>query len=295
MRINKYLSLLCFLSILATTVRVQAQAYNYEEALRNPQKVRVLNLLAKEVESFSKNVHRFSNLASLTFTPDKHIPKEFAQLKRLKFLKFRQNQVKQLPHEFKNLTLLKGLTFYDGGTVPKGIGQLTNLKILTLHQVAIAPEVMKEVGNLRKLEQFSAHDVGIEKLPENFVQLKQLKYMYLYHNRITAFPKNIGHLKNLEMLATDAPITSIPASFWNLQELKILALLDLKLKKLSPDIGKLQQLEKLSLSIHQFNQLPQEIAQLIHLKEFKVYHQAFSNTERLLVKQWLPDTKVYFE
>ena len=66
-------------------------------------------------------------------------------------------------------------------------------------------------------------------------QLAKLREFYLYGNKLTTLPNEIGHLSNLEKLALNENlIQTLPASLNRLTKLKVLDLRHNKLSEVSP-------------------------------------------------------------
>ena len=104
------------------------------------------------------------------------------------------------------------------------------------------------------------------------------KEVILNYKNLTALPKSIGNLTNLETLdLANNKLTALPDSIGNLTNLKILKLDMNDLKSLPESIGNLTNLETLDLYMNKLTELPDSIGNLTNLKTLNLYGNGFSN------------------
>lgn len=106
-----------------------------------------------------------------------------------------------------------GAIFYNGANItnlPKEIGDLTNLKTITLHKHGIT-SLPKEIGNLTNLESLILYQNEITELPPEIGNLTNLIALDLSNNQLTSLPKEFGNLANLKTIKlTNNQLDSIP-------------------------------------------------------------------------------------
>jgi len=145
-----------------------------------------------------------------------------------------------------------------------------NIKELPLETIKISlnrgkiPEVVYSMTNLKRIE---AHGAGIKTISEKIANFSKLEYLDLGDNYdLQTLPENIGELKNLKILRLSVcALKKLPESFCELRELQVLQLEHNKLKKLPENIGKLMKLRNLDLEANDLTSLPEEIVNLTNL------------------------------
>jgi internalin A len=175
----------------------------YKEALKRIEE----NFLAKEISL---------DLKGLKLT---ELPLEIGKLKHLIVLNIsydfntnKPNQLESLPKEIGQLTNLQILSF-DGNQLtelPKEITQLTNLRELHLGGNQLS-ELPKEIGQLTNLQTLSLSRNQLSELPKEIGQLTNLQTLSLSLNQLSELPKEIGQLTNLQILFLDSNQLKIPS------------------------------------------------------------------------------------
>lgn len=208
----------------------------------------------------------------------------------------------ELPADIDKLTKLEWLSLYNvsEGTIPASIGNLTNLKILSISQDTsqfgkgnLTGPIPVEIGNLSMLNQLNLSNQNINgDIPSIINNLTEIREMDLSGNQLSgSVPAmnlpNILHLKlndnvfseltegngncpdltNIE-LQNNKITGSLPAYFGNLTALKSLNLSDNQINSLPEEIGNLMQLERLVINNNQLLALPNGLALNLNLKHF---------------------------
>jgi Leucine-rich repeat (LRR) protein len=125
-----------------------------------------------------------------------------------------------------------------------------------------------EIGQLKNLQWLNLWNNIITALPPEIGQLKTLEELYLSGNNLTELPPEIGQLQNLqEIQLHNNQLIALPREIGKLQNLQKLDLENNVLTILPPEIGKLQNLQKLDLENNVLTILPPEIGQLQNLQE----------------------------
>jgi Leucine-rich repeat (LRR) protein len=173
----------------------------------------------------------------------KHLPSQLGTLINLVELDIScLENLEDLPSEIGNLKKLEKLIIDNGNacqmniSLPESIGNLSNLKVLTLSGAIdpreigsdkpIPPSKVKSlpgtIGKLQNLEELDLSRNGIKGIPSQIASLQKLKRLALDYNNIHELPAFVGNLKNLQELSvcSNGGI-KLPKSLSNLNGLKI--------------------------------------------------------------------------
>jgi Leucine-rich repeat (LRR) protein len=194
------------------------------QALRSPEKVRRL-VLQKEDPTI------------------KHLPAGLGRLVNLEALELScLEQLEDLPEEIGRLRKLEELVIDNGNgcsmnvSLPRSIGELSNLRVLRLYGALDGREIGSEasarptqskrlpdtLANLQKLEELDLGRNGIRSVPPQVASLRSLKKLALDYNSIREVPSFVGELKNLEELSLNANGGArLPQSLSGLKGLKV--------------------------------------------------------------------------
>lgn len=138
------------------------------------------------------------------------------------------------------------------------------LKKLTLHYNNLK-SLHPSISNLAALEDFSSLN-PLEKLPETFSQLKNLKELGLNNVTFSEFPKEIFNLNKLSVLYISgnlkgsAKIKEIPDLFHQLPNLTEFGVTEASLSTLPKSVSSLKKLKKVSFSGNEFDDFPESLA-----------------------------------
>ncbi|CAL8106349.1 unnamed protein product [Prunus armeniaca] len=146
-------------------------------------KVRHLNIMSTYNDSFPISIYNCKGLRTLVISTLKLGPlhsDSFSQLKSLRTLKLNLNSIKE---------------------VPESIGGLVHLRYLDLSENMELKELPNSVGNLFNLESLRLRCcMGLRELPVSIRKLVNLKHLYIEGCRELKLPKEIGRLRNLQIL-----------------------------------------------------------------------------------------------
>ena len=140
-------------------------------------------------------------------------------------------------------------------SIPKTIGNLTKLKILSLisNRKMWGP-IPREIGNLVNMMDINLADNALSgPLPREIGNLSKLTRLTLYHNNLTGpLPPEIGNLVNLEFLDLDYNSLSgwLPLSVSNLTKLLYFFLQGNKVEHIDPDNGQFDGTDMKYLTAH---------------------------------------------
>ncbi|KAH9722906.1 protein kinase domain-containing protein [Citrus sinensis] len=193
-----------------------------------------------------------------------------------------------------------------GGSIPKEIGNLRGLILLTLEFNDLNGTIPTSVGTLQQLQGLSLDENNLEgSIPYELCHLGQMYEIRLNGNKLSGhIPPCLASLTSLRELhlGSNNLTSSIPSSLWsveyileinlssnslngplpsNVQKLKVLRALDLSRNQLSGDIpstiGALVDLETLSFAGNQFQgPIPKSVGSLISLESLDLSGNNFS-------------------
>ncbi len=256
---------LFFIFLLAGAGKAHAQKSatftSLEEALRNPEKVQVLNLGGQDLTA---------------------LPAEVGKCRNLRKLILQGNKLTTLPAEIAQLTQLQELDLYDNKfkEMPLAVASLRTLKRLDIGKNRFR-EIPATILALDSLEKLYAYSNRIKRLTPDITRLKRLKELRLggglrlfwNGNKIKSLPANIGELKALEELhLPDNQLRTLPASFANLKKLQYLELLH-----------------------NRFKRVPAEVLALDSLRYLSIWNRHFGEKHKEEVGSRLPRTRVMYE
>jgi hypothetical protein len=140
-----------------------------------------------------------------------------------------------------------------------------NLRDLQLTQL---PDNLVEIKQLKTL---NLSGNRLTELPEWFEQLTQLQSLNLSHNQLTALPKWIGQFKQLKELRVSYNLlTELPDSLGHLTQLNYLDISKNKLISFPSSLSLLTNLSLLYLGGNNFRVLPEWIGNLSSLEELSI-------------------------
>ncbi len=232
-----------------------------QEALRQPEKVEILDLGGQKIGVLPPEIGKLINLRKLILYSNalRMLPPEIATLQKLEILDLYDNHLRDLPLA---LASLQTLTRLDVGK-----NRLRNLP---------AP-----VTALVKLEKLYLYSNRIKKLSPDIANLKNLKELRLGGG--LRFWWNGNHLRHL------------PESIGELQQLEELHLPDNGLRHLPTSFARLRRLRYLELLGNRFKQVPTEVLALDSLRLLSIWDRHFGKTHKAIVTTRLPRTRVEYE
>ncbi|MFE4076980.1 COR domain-containing protein [Peribacillus sp. YIM B13477] len=161
--------------------------------------------------------------------------------------------------------------------LPKEIGKLKSLKRLYLgnvHLMRNSTSIYKnnierlpdEFFELKNLEFLDLYYLNIKELSSKITNLCNLNGLFLTGNEFKVFPTHIFDLRNLTKLALPSNFKEIPAGIDKLVNLDFLNIIETEITHLPEEIGNLIKLTVLRLDNSKIKTLPRSIRNLSNLK-----------------------------
>lgn len=201
-------------------------------------------------------------------------------------ISFGQNNLSgSIPPQLGNLSNLKNLSLvfnYLSGTLPPELGNLSNLRDINLRGNQLTGPIPGELGNLSQLKNLNLSDNQLSgSIPIQFMNLANLNTVDIKYNKLSgSLPAELGNLTNLNILELcgNQLTGSIPSELGNLSLLTKLDLSDNQLNGSIPAaLGNLSALEELNLFINKLSgSIPAEFAHLSNLKELRLFENQLS-------------------
>ena len=201
--------------------------------------------------------------------------------------------------------LLSFLAFYDikdnlnwniiyylhFGRYKNNINYKKYINWLSLEKLREEFYLKKELENTTELYLNSS---GLTEIPEEIVELINLRILNSSNNLLTYLPEEIENLTNLQFLnLSHNNLTELPKEIGNLIKLKYLYLNHNKLVSIPKEIGHLNQLEVLDLNDNNLTGLPREIGNLSNLQYLNLSNNKFTQLELTEIRSLLPNTRIY--
>ncbi|CAH1802336.1 unnamed protein product [Owenia fusiformis] len=155
--------------------------------------------------------------------------------------------------------------FHQLRSIPPGIGNLVNLRILMLDTNDVI-ELPREISMLSNLEKLSLSNNLLSTLPIEFEKLQRLSSLHVANNQFETFPSVVLSLKSLEFLdLSDNRIIDVPNDIGSLKKLQTLLLFMNNIKALPNGFCKLKNLRTVWLGMNSLTELPREFGSLVNL------------------------------
>ena len=228
----------------------------FTEALKNPEKVEILNLALDSTHSdrsLPEEISRFVNLKELDGwqCAITDIPESIGKLQKLEKVNFRDNDLSGTGNQFTALYLLPRLRYLnmsdnDVYSLSEFLWQ-DHIEVLDF-SYNIIESIPDAIGNsVNLVELYLSHNY-IKALPVQMAALQKLKILDLSYNRLQTMPEIFGRYHQLKTLKLDHNfLSSLPASLADLSNLEMLDLSANNLISASAFLTGLQNLKKLNL------------------------------------------------
>ncbi|GEM_PF-4962957 len=182
-----------------------------------------------------------------------------------------------IPKEVGNLSQLQILSLANNpnltGSIPAELGNLSNLQSLLLYTNQLIGSIPTELGNLNNLQLLWLNNTNLTgSIPAELGSLSKLSSLDLAHNQLTGtIPIELGNLDSLQslILAANQLNGIIPVELGNLSMLHTLTLSNNQLTSTIPsELGSLNKLKYLILSNNQLTgSIPSELENLDNLED----------------------------
>ncbi|NML41184.1 leucine-rich repeat domain-containing protein [Chitinophaga sp. G-6-1-13] len=208
----------------------------------------------------------------MTKTKMSKLPDSIGGLTGLEALEITGNQLKELPDSIQSLKELRILNLRTNRftTFPKNLAGMLKLEELSLrfNEIKTLP---KEIAAFPALQLLDLSSNSIAVLPPAIKELSRLKELHIKYNKLTRLPDELGELQELEVVALNGnkglDFDQAFRVLANCKKLKRLRLKGCGLKSLPDSIVLLEGLESIDLQDNYFDELPEILLQLKHLRE----------------------------
>ncbi len=153
--------------------------------------------------------------------------------------------------------------------IPPAIKQLKRLETLdlSLNTISVLPEEVLDLSNLKYLRLYNNRT--FYKLPTAIGQLTNLEVLDFAGTQVSTIPKSIGQCQNLIHLTGNAcAVKAIPKELASCSKLKLINLGANQIASLPAELSQLSELEILSLGSNAIKQIPKEYERLSNLYTF---------------------------
>lgn len=188
------------------------------------------------------------------------------------------SQVETLINGLMNKAYFKKLILKDCGlqSLPPSISKLSQLEtlVLSFNQLSSLPNEFTNLKRLKYLE--LRNNTSFNRLPEQLGDLSSLEYLGLAGSKITSFPTSINGCKNLmKLVANSSQLMTIPKEIGDCTWLLDVNLGYNKIEIIPKEIGNLSRLTRLDLSGNKIENLPEEFSKLKNIKFCVLSHNNF--------------------
>ena len=169
------------------------------------------------------------------------------------------------------------------------------LKYGTTHALHALRELPNEILELPQLKELDLSGNQLHTLPESITQLQNLTHLSLNDNQLNALPETITQLQNLTDLNLNGnQFNALPESITQLQNLTHLNLSGNQLGTLPESITRLRNLTGLYLSSNRLSTLPESITQLQNLTELNLLNNPLVTPPPEIAKKGIDAIREYF-
>lgn len=254
-----------------------------------------------------------NNLVSDSSSPELSFISFLANSKNLRKISVSNNPLNGiLPDSVGNLsTSLERIYAYScnlSGSIPHGVGKLSNLIILSLYNNQLTGSLPITITGLQKLQVIDLRRNKLSQVSlDCFCDFENLGWIYLGYNQILgSIPECLGNVTSLRYLYLNSNRfnSTLPKNLWNLKDLLVLDLssnsvtgpLPLEIKNLKiatsinlsmnhfsggipTTIGEMQNLIYLSLAHNQLHgSIPESISNILSLETLDLSHNSLSGS-----------------
>jgi len=127
------------------------------------------------------------------------VPPGINKLENLVVLALSGNNISTLPNDMSGLKKLELLGLYSNKfkVLPKSVTSIANLQALIVGSNYELSSVPRNIGDLTELRALSLNGSVIEFIPESVGNLKKLEYLGIFKSKITHLPKALAQIPRL--------------------------------------------------------------------------------------------------
>ncbi|MDF2853384.1 MAG: hypothetical protein K0S31_4069 [Sphingobacterium multivorum] len=238
--------------------------------------LKYLNYSNGPLKQISSSLFQFKELQELQIKNTKsafYLPKELAQLKKLRLLDLSDNAIDSLPDALFQLTALTNLnlSYNNLGFLSNELGKLTGINTLQLQGNKLQ-HIPVTINGLHRLHELNVQANPIDTLP-SFAGMKNLEILNLAYCNLSCLPEDIGTLLSLKNFdVSDNFLKALPASITKLSKLEKLRVSTNLLEKLPLHMEGLANIRELYVDVNHLSELPVSIGDMKQLRILNISH-----------------------
>lgn len=194
--------------------------------------------------------------------------------KDVETLLLNHNRLTHLPIAIKHFVNLKVLDLSSNclAELPEAICQLPLVTLIVKNNQLTNKSLPKTLLMKNScLKELNLSGNLFTHFPEQVIELRHLRYLYMGSNKMSAIPKEIWKMQSLQVLSVGGNfITEVPDSVGLLSQLQALVICDNLIENLPASIARLNNLKSLMLHKNRLKHLPKDIVALKNLTELSL-------------------------
>lgn len=260
------------------------------KTIGNLKQLKILDLNNNHIDSLPKEIGELGNLRKLNLKNNNlsTIPNEIGELGNLRILNLKNNNLSTIPESINKLTKIERINL-DGNEIISYPDVCLGLDYdLDVNQVRALLNLEKEINikipcreklsdfdvrflkNEKKIICLCLNNCDLIELPSSIRLLKNLKYLFLSHNKFSNLPEFIGDLEKLEYLDLhENKLISLPSQIKKLNSLKEISLYGNKLEEIPDPLYSLKTLKVLDLRNNNLQIISNKIKGLKNLDQIE--------------------------
>ncbi|EQB62124.1 small gtp-binding protein [Vairimorpha apis BRL 01] len=224
------------------------------------------------ISEFPNLLGKFTKLKRLDFSYNQivEIPSSIKELTSIEIINLKNNRIKILPSCINKLTTLTSLDLSYNKLIefPDNCFNLNNLSILDLQKNSITN--ITSICNIKNLKVLCLYNNRISKIPNEISKLENLDELLLSKNDISILPRALNKCKNLKKLYLSCNSITNFESICESKTLELLYLFNNRITNIPNNVDKLENLITLDLSENKIYNVPENLANCKNLNKLNL-------------------------